>query len=467
MSLKILVVEDDLELQEALMDTLMMAGYQTCAASDAETAKVLLQENDIQLVVSDIQLGTTNGISLLKHIRESSPALPVILMTAYGTIQQAVEAIQLGARDYLVKPFEPEVLISQVARFDEVEMRDDDGFIAVDANSREVVQLAKKVAANNVTVLITGESGTGKEVLVQYIHKQSERSNKPFIAINCAAIPENMLEAMLFGYQKGAFTGAYKSSPGKFELAQGGTLLLDEISEMSLALQAKLLRVLQEKEVERLGDQKLIELDVRVMATSNRNMHDEVKAGRFREDLFYRLNVFPIAIRPLRDRADDIIPVAKHIVSSYSGNTDTIVPELDASAERKLLSHNWPGNVRELDNVMQRAIILQSGNRITAEDIIFEVNGNLSGVATDSSNQLSSVDFCDDTMIGDANNDQLNDEESLGSDLKQHEQKIIIDALNETSGSRKSAAEKLGISPRTLRYKLAKMRDAGVQIPAR
>lgn len=462
MSLTVLVVEDDRELREALCDTLMIAGYDYFAAVDANAAMNIIRSENIQLVISDIELGTTDGMTLLNRIRDKYPGLPVILMTAYGTIQQAVTAIREGARDYLVKPFEPEVLISHVARFDTVDMSGEDGFIAIDRRSREVMELARKVAANDVTVMITGESGTGKEVLVRFIHKQSSRSEQPFVAINCAAIPDNMLEAMLFGYQKGAFTGAYKSSPGKFEQAQGGTLLLDEISEMSLPLQAKLLRVLQEKEVERLGDQKVIDLDVRVMATSNRNMRAEVEAGRFREDLFYRLNVFPVAIHPLRSRRDDILPIAEHLLAQQAQRESQAVPVLDESARTKLLSHTWPGNVRELDNVMQRAFILQTNGMISDAEIVFEMDTGRpvapampsfyrsQAVAEDSAEYAEYEDSTD----------------SLDHDLKQREQQIIIDALKDASGSRKTAAEKLGISPRTLRYKLARMRDAGISIPA-
>ncbi|MDX1519112.1 MAG: sigma-54 dependent transcriptional regulator, partial [Gammaproteobacteria bacterium] len=341
MSISVLVVEDDRELCEALCETLMIGGYKSFAAADANEAMSMLRNDDIQLVISDIQLGETDGMTLLKRVREKYPSVPVILMTAYGTIQQAVAAMQEGARDYLVKPFEPEVLISQVARFDRTEVPGEEGFIAVDTGSKEVMQLARKVAGNDVTVMVTGESGTGKEVLVQYIHRLSDRREQPFVAINCAAIPDNMLEAMLFGYQKGAFTGAYKSAPGKFEQAQGGTLLLDEISEMSLGLQAKLLRVLQEKEVERLGDQKMIDLDVRVMATSNRNMRDEVGAGRFREDLFYRLNVFPISILPLRERPADIIPIAEHFLARQAEKENIEIPQLSDDARQKLVAHTW------------------------------------------------------------------------------------------------------------------------------
>jgi len=462
MSLTVLVVEDDRELREALCDTLMIAGYDYFAAVDANAAMNIIRSENIQLVISDIELGATDGMTLLNRIRDKYPGLPVILMTAYGTIQQAVTAIREGARDYLVKPFEPEVLISHVARFDTVDMSGEDGFIAIDRRSREVMELARKVAANDVTVMITGESGTGKEVLVRFIHKQSSRSEQPFVAINCAAIPDNMLEAMLFGYQKGAFTGAYKSSPGKFEQAQGGTLLLDEISEMSLPLQAKLLRVLQEKEVERLGDQKVIDLDVRVMATSNRNMRAEVEAGRFREDLFYRLNVFPVAIHPLRSRRDDILPIAEHLLAQQAQRESQAVPVLDDSARTKLLSHAWPGNVRELDNVMQRAFILQMNGMISDAEIVFEMDtGRPAAPAIPSFYRSQAVA---EDSAGYAEYEDSTD--SLDHDLKQREQQIIIDALKDASGSRKTAAEKLGISPRTLRYKLARMRDAGISIPA-
>ncbi len=451
MSLNILIVEDDLSLREALIDTIMLTGYEVYSAENGEKALSVINKEDIDLVVSDIQMDGMDGISLLKKIKTYKPELPVILMTAYGTIQQAVDALHDGATDYLVKPFEPEVLITRIAQFDNSSIDENNGYIAVDKKSKEVMEIAKKVADKDVTVMVTGESGAGKEVLVQYIHQQSKRKDKPFIAINCAAIPDNMLEAMLFGYQKGAFTGAYKSSPGKFEQANGGTLLLDEISEMSLGLQAKLLRVLQEREVERLGDQKMIELDVRVMATSNRHMRDEVVAGRFREDLFYRLNVFPINLPSLKDRKDDIVPISEFLLKRISDKNKSACPQLSQEACEKLRSHSWPGNVRELDNVVQRALVLQSTHSITEHDIQFESLG--AQVKSDS--------------IHEEKQDVINiDDARFSSDLKSREQEIIIDALKETSGSRKYAAEKLGISPRTLRYKLARMREQGIEIPA-
>ncbi len=441
----ILIVEDDYSLGEALSDTLELVGHTTFIAEDGSNAMRLLEAENIDLVVSDVQMKQVDGIELLRRISNKYPDKPVILMTAYGTIQQAVVAIQAGAMDYLVKPFEPEVLVARVSQFLPTPINSDEGLIAVDDKTVEVFSLAKKVAQSEATVLVTGESGTGKEVLVQYIHRQSGRRDKPFVAINCAAIPDNMLEAILFGYQKGAFTGAYKSCPGKFEQAQAGSLLLDEISEMSLGLQAKLLRVLQEREVERLGDQKMIPLDVRVMATSNRNMQDEVKSGRFREDLYYRLNVFRLEMPALREREADIIPVAEFLLSRAAGRNQSICPRLSEDAMFKLSAHTWPGNVRELDNVIQRALILHSQGIITAEDLRFE------DLHTD---ELQRTETKDIVLP-----------ETLGSDLRIQERQTILKALAQARGSRKSAAETLGISPRTLRYKLARMREEGVAIP--
>jgi len=450
MSYSVLIVEDDDDLREALKETLTMAGYIPEAAINGEDALDVLQEKSIDMVISDVQMANMDGIKLLKRIKSAQTDLPVILMTAFGTIQQAVDVMQTGAVDYLVKPFQPEVLISKVSQFlPTVLTETDTGFVAVDSKTKEVMEIAKRVANSDATLLITGESGTGKEVLAQYIHQQSNRSNKPFVAINCAAIPENMLEAILFGYQKGAYTGAYKACPGKFEQAQNGTLLLDEISEMSLPLQAKLLRVLQEKEVERLGDQVSIALNVRVIATSNRNMRKAVTAGQFREDLFYRLNVFPVNMPALRERKDDIVPVAKFLLARAASENNVLCPEISTAVCNTLQTYSWPGNVRELDNVMQRALILQVSGVITENEIQFEHH---------SFQETESLDeFSHDI--------ESNKENTLGDDLKDHEQNMIIEVLKETMGSRKTAAEKLGISPRTLRYKLAKMRERGVAIP--
>ncbi len=445
MTFTILVVEDDSALREAICDTLQIVGYATLSADNGHTALMLLQENEVDIVISDVQMGRLDGMQLLAKIRQSSPEIPVLLMTAYGTIQQAVESMQEGAVDYLVKPFESEVIVTKISQFLPTKIASVEGMVAVDEKTKEVVQLAQKVSQTHATVMITGDSGTGKEILVRFIHQQSARKDKPFVAINCAAIPDNMLEAILFGYQKGAFTGAYKSCPGKFEQAQGGTLLLDEISEMSLGLQAKLLRVLQEREVERLGDQKLIQLDVRIMATSNRDMVKEVKEGRFREDLYYRLNVIRINMPALRERPDDIVPIAEYLLAEAAKNNQRITPKFSDDAIKSLKSYSWPGNVRELDNMMQRTLIMQAGDIITAGDLQFEALHSLSDTEVDEQDGFVS--------------------ESLGGDLKDQEKHMILNALQQSAGSRKTAAEQLGISPRTLRYKLARMREDGVAIP--
>ncbi len=439
----ILIVEDDQELLEALSDTLQLAGYRICTASNGEQALSEIEQNAINLVVSDIQMPVMNGHELLKKIKLQGIDVPVMLMTAYGTIQQAVDAMRDGAVDYLVKPFEAEVLVNMVSNYIGQPDESSDELIAVDEKSIELVKLAKKVADSEATVMITGESGVGKEVLAKFIHKNSSRSDKPFIAINCAAIPENMLEATLFGYEKGAYTGAYKASPGKFELANGGTILLDEISEMDLGLQAKLLRVLQEKEVERLGGNRVIELDVRVVATSNRDMRQAVSDNHFREDLFYRLNVFPLHINPLRERKDDILPIAQRLLERYVSGNGRAIPQFTHQAIAKLRSNNWPGNVRELDNAIQRCLILQSGDFVEDDDIQLEMT---SGTVTND-------------VVTDVKSDSLN------GDLKQREWDLILNAIRDARGSRKITAERLGISQRTLRYKLARMRDAGISIP--
>ena len=320
-------------------------------------------------------------------------------------------------------------------------LRPDPEPVASAASSQRLIELAARVAATECGVLIIGESGTGKEVLARFIHRNSTRAAAPFVAVNCAAIPENMLEAMLFGYERGAFTGAHASHAGKFEQAQGGTLLLDEITEMPLGLQAKLLRVLQEREVERIGGRGPLPLDVRVLATTNRRLREEVAAGRFREDLYYRLNVFPLAIAPLRARRDDVLPLAMQLLASRV-RPGAPVPALSAEAAHLLLTYTWPGNVRELDNLLQRALILLNGPVIRTEHIQFELAGE---VATQAPQPATPA--------------------SLAASLDERERDLILDALRTGKGSRREAAESLGISARTLRYKLARLREAGVQVP--
>lgn len=306
--------------------------------------------------------------------------------------------------------------------------------------------------------MLNGESGVGKEVYARFIHAHSSRCDGPFVAINCAAIPENMLEAVLFGHERGAFTGAYEARAGKFEQAQGGTLLLDEVSEMDMGLQAKLLRVLQEREVERLGGRRVISLDVRVLATSNRNLRQSVESGHLREDLYYRLNVFPLWIPPLRERPDDILPLAQRMIELHARGTRQ--PQLTSSAMARLLDHPWPGNVRELDNVIQRALILAPGERLDAGVIRFEPMGNEPAAVISAFNEL-------DDPASDFDHDEDDDDLPgyLDMDLRSREERLILEALRAESGKRKEAAARLGISPRTLRYKLARLREAGVAIP--
>ncbi len=313
------------------------------------------------------------------------------------------------------------------------------------------------MAQSDSTVLISGESGTGKEVLARYIHQQSSRMDKPFIAINCAAIPDNMLEATLFGHEKGAFTGAIASQPGKFEQADGGTLLLDEISEMPLGLQAKLLRVLQEREVERVGGRRPIVLDIRVLATTNRDLAGEVAAGRFREDLFYRLSVFPLAWPPLRQRPADILPLAERLLASHARKMRQVPARLSAEAQRCLVQYGWPGNVRELDNAIQRALILQQGGLIQPGDLCLVAPGIQASLP---------VVGAPGQSLGEPAVDVVEPGNALGDDLRRREFQLIIDTLRAERGRRKETADRLGISARTLRYKLAQMRDAGLDVEA-
>lgn len=510
---QVLVVEDDPNLREALCDTLQLADYDVVVAASAEEAMVQLgRKPDIRMIVSDVNMGAMSGHDLLREVRRSWPHIPMLLITAYASISDSVEAMKQGAVDYLVKPFAPDTLIETVGRHIGTLSTPDDEPVANAASSQQLLQLARRVAQSESTVLIVGESGTGKEVLARYIHNHSPRKDQPFIAINCAAIPENMLEAMLFGHEKGAYTGAHASAPGKFEQANGGTLLLDEISEMDIGLQAKLLRVLQEREVERLGGRKTIKLDVRVIATSNRDMRNEVAAGKFREDLYYRLSVLPLQWAPLRDRIDDIIPLAEKMLQKHARKQNRNGVSLAVDAMQALIAWPWPGNVRELDNVMQRALILQPGHIIGAADLglvadtvysqkpdLVQAARSVQGVAglpvadtaLPAAANIPTFAAAPGAVAGhavpvappavphpgglfqvsnfDAENIMISHPEygrnpQLGTDLKQREYEIIMNTLRQERGSRKNTAERLGISPRTLRYKIARLREEGFAI---
>ncbi|PKM31773.1 MAG: sigma-54-dependent Fis family transcriptional regulator [Gammaproteobacteria bacterium HGW-Gammaproteobacteria-11] len=482
---RILLVEDDPALREALADTLSLAGYRFLEAGDGEAALALLQRETVSMVVSDVNMPGMDGHSLLRILHRDYPQLPVLLMTAYGTVQQAVEAMRDGAVDYLVKPFEPRALLDLVAQHacGQLHAAPLDGPVAVEPSSQQLLQLAARVANSDSTVLISGESGTGKEVLARFIHQTSPRAQQPFIAINCAAIPDNMLEATLFGHEKGAFTGAVAAQSGKFEQANGGTLLLDEISEMPLSLQAKLLRVLQEREVERVGGRKLIQLDIRVIATTNRDLLAEVAAGRFREDLYYRLGVFPLQWQPLRTRPGDILPIAQRLLDKHTRKMNQSAVRFANDACQALQQHSWPGNVRELDNAVQRALILQAGGVIHAQDLCLAglnsgalnvpaadyavpVPDVVAPVAATSQPASRHVENLTGMRAVDSGYPLPTGQPAtdLGAGVRQREYQLIMDVLRAERGKRKEAADKLGISPRTLRYKLAQMRDAGLDV---
>jgi two-component system response regulator FlrC len=440
----VLVVEDDAALREALVDTLRAAGLSALAAHDAKSALQALASEEIGLVISDVQMPGANGYELLSSIKQLRPYLPVVLMTAYGTVAQAVAAMREGATDYIVKPFDAQALIEMAQRQLAARVMPNE-LVAVDPESKRCLCLARRIAENDATVLISGESGTGKEVYARFIRDHSARADKPFVAINCAAIPENMLEAGLFGYEKGAFTGALAAHAGKFEQAQGGTLLLDEISEMDLGLQAKILRVLQEREVERLGSTRAISLNVRLIATSNRDLPEEVRAARFRADLYYRLNVMSLKLPALRERRGDILPLARRAMQACArpGQADL---SLSAEAERKLLHYDWPGNARELTNIVQRAAWLAARGIIDAADLDIAI----AGISPAPAVQPMAAPALD---LG------------LDRDLKVRERELILATLRVTGGSRKLTAERLGISPRTLRHKLQQLKAAGVSVP--
>ncbi|WP_068636380.1 sigma-54-dependent transcriptional regulator [Thauera butanivorans] len=476
--LNILVVEDDAALRDAVCFTLEMARHGVTGVDGGPAALAELERQRFNLVVTDLRMQPMDGLELLHEIRLRQPQLPVLLMTAYGDVDKAVAAMRGGACDFLMKPFEPEVLLENVRRYAALPPAAEDT-VAEDPHTCNLLALAARVAETDATVLLSGESGTGKEVFARYIHSHSPRRSGPFIAINCAAIPENLLEATLFGYEKGAFTGAQAAQPGKFEQAQGGTILLDEISEMPLGLQAKLLRVLQEREVERVGGKKPVVLDIRVLATSNRDMQKEIAAGRFREDLYYRLNVFPIAIPALRERPGDIVPLARHFLSQHAARLKRQT-RLAPEAENLLPSYGWPGNVRELENTLQRALILTPGDTVGAETLRLCLP-HWDGAAAAPAVQIApAADFAAAPSKAPAAPAAMfaasqplppqtgavaaTAQAARPANMKDLEREHILGTLRELGGSRKKTVEKLGISERTLRYKLQQYRDEGYDV---
>jgi DNA-binding NtrC family response regulator len=444
---KILIIDDEQQMRLAVGETLRRAGYSTSEAPTPSEGLTLFGKGGYDLVVSDIRMPEMTGIELLPRLKAADPEVPVVMITAYGTIEDAVEAMKRGAADYILKPFSPDHLEEVVARL--LRMSEEPGaeagegrhqIVTEDAEMKRLLAFLKKAAATDATVLITGESGTGKELVARYVHNNSPRAEKDFIAVNCAAVPENLLESELFGYEKGAFTGASTSKEGKFELADGGTLLLDEISEMSTLLQAKLLRVLQEKEIDKVGGKRPIPIDVRVIASTNADLGALVKDGDFREDLYYRLNVVPVEIPPLRERPDDIEPLARHFIRRYAGGREIILSDDSVEA---LMSYRWPGNVRELENTIQRAVIVCSGTTDTIEpdDIFVPATVSAPGVGGTGATGIKP-----------------------GATVKEMEQELILATLKRTGGNRTSAAKILGISLRTLRNKLNEYRAEGIEV---
>jgi two-component system response regulator FlrC len=505
--LTILVVEDDEALRDALQLTLEAAGHQVVSADGGPAALAQLHsaanaaQHGFNMVVSDLRMSPMDGLTLLGEIHAAYPGLPVLLMTAFGDVDKAVAAMRGGACDFMLKPFEPKTLIAQIARY-AIPPAPAEDVVAGDPKTQATLLLAARVARSDATVLLMGESGVGKEVFARYIHEQSARSGGAFVAINCAAIPDNLLEATLFGYEKGAFTGAQTAQAGKFEQAHGGTLLLDEISEMPLGLQAKLLRVLQEREVERVGGKKPVAIDIRVLATSNRDMAAEVRAGRFREDLFYRLNVFPLEIPPLRARAGDIVPLARKLAAQM-GIKMGHAAKFTAAAEARLQDYDWPGNVRELQSVVQRALILASGEWIDADALSLTKASGLAPLAAQASISSLAGDVAqgsphaqamgagaaggadaantDNAAAGAVKSLQdavlpaptftqvsvsggeapVTPSTAVPANMKALERQHILDTLARVKGSRKKAVAILGMSERTLRYKLNQYRAEG------
>lgn len=438
MSDAVLVVDDEPRIRRIMEMALGDRGYRVLTASSAEEADEILLSNAVDAVVTDLQLPGRSGLELLGDIRRARPGLPVILITAFGTVETAVEALKAGAFDYVLKPFSVDELEALVAGALEarasanpVDPEDADAVVAESPAMIRVLSLVRQVAAAPSTVLITGETGVGKEVVARLIHRLSGRGEAPFLAVNCAAIPGELLEAELFGSERGAYTGSVKDRPGRFEIADGGTLFLDEIGDMPLSLQPKLLRVLQEGVVERLGSPRTRQVDVRVLAATHQDLEERVHTGAFREDLYYRINVFPIHVPPLRERIEDVEPLAMAILRDLAGRLG-VEASLNPAALERLRRHLWPGNVRELRNALERAVLLAPDGRIEPEHL------PPPGEAPERTRSSDGVE-----LLGDA--------------VARAEREAIEAALEATQDNKAQAARLLGISVRTLFYKIEKL----------
>lgn len=467
----ILVVDDDPGIRTALCEVLQRSGHPVMSGRDGHEALALLEDHGFWLVVADLRMPRLGGLDLLREVKRRSPATHVVLISGYATIESAIEALRLGASDYLLKPFDSEAVEALVRRLKQARDCEPSAqallgaaegasvlgrrpveLIAHDPAMTRILQTIDAVSAGQATILIQGESGTGKEVLARYIHSRSSRAHRPFVAVNCAALPDGLLESELFGYERGAFTGAVSRRLGKFEQAHGGTLLLDEVSEMNLSLQSKLLRVIQEREVDRLGGKSAVHVDIRIIATTNRSLRREVEAGRFREDLFYRLNVFPITLPPLRNRPQDILALARRTLRSSAERNRKAVEGLAAETEKALLGRPWKGNVRELENVIERAVLLADGPLVLPEHIASDGLETSDAVSTALPALASSNEFA------------RRSPESVGAasppvSIWEMERELILRTLERVQGNRTHAARILDISIRTLRNKLREYRQ--------
>lgn len=450
---QVLLVEDDSDLREAISVTLRMGGVDFAAFETAEEALTEIDPEADQMLVTDFRLPGMNGLQLLEKARQKNVQLPVVVMTAYADTQLAVQALKGGARDFLIKPFLPQQLLEVIARHHpqtiSAKTADQAEIIAADPATLAALSRCERVAQTGATVLVTGESGVGKDVFARRIHQLSQRQSKPYVAINCAAIPENLLESTLFGYEKGAFTGAARAQPGKFEQANGGTLFLDEIGEMPLELQAKLLRVLQDQVVERLGSMRSTHCDVRIIAATNQDLAERVKEGRFREDLYFRLAVFPVRIPPLRERVEDISPLSEYFITKYSRTMGRKGMSLSENSRSVLKHYAWPGNVRELENAIQRALLLCDGHNIEPVDLEIQSHGN---PATQPPLHGTEIAL------------PVSEPATAAQDIESIERNHILKILKQVGGNRKEAVEILGLSERALRYKLKAYKEAGFDV---
>jgi len=457
----VLIVDDDSLSREFLSEAVGSLGYHTEAVASAHQALGRLQECNFDLVMTDLRMPEIDGIELIRRIAELRPGLPTVLITAHGTIEAAVEAMRHGAVDFLLKPCTPDAIgmvLERVVHTQRLELENEylrseiHGLAQTEivANSPAMVEClrsASRIASSKGTVLITGESGTGKEKVAQFIHSNSPRTDGPFIRVNCAALSEQLLESELFGHERGAFTGAVKTRAGRFELADGGTLFLDEIGEISPALQAKLLRVLEEEEFERVGGTTTLSVDVRVVATTNRHLPDEVAAGNFREDLYYRLHVLPIHLAPLRERKEDVVPLALHFAEVYARQNGIKTPDFTHAARQRLEAWSWPGNVRELENVVQRSVVLQQGKRVDAEHLLFGPNSHVHPEPGSAGKPVEPGSY-----------------ESLLANrpIAEIEREAILATLECTGGNKSEAARRLGVTARTLSNKMKLWRQMGL-----